>query len=73
MSKVKLSSGKTVEMREPKVRDMRAVKHIKDPEDRELAIFVNLAEMTEDEILDLPLKDYEKLQRAFEGFLDRES
>lgn len=66
---VVLSDGTTVEMRKPKVKDVRLVKHIKDDEDRELAFLCNLTMITETDMGDKDLKDYRKLQKVLESFL----
>lgn len=68
MKKIDLGNGKTVTMREPKVRDMVAVKHIKDDIDREMTLIGNLTEMSEEELSDLPWASYQQLQEAFKGF-----
>ena len=69
MKKIKLSSGVEVEMREPKVKDMRLVNGITDELDREVAMLVNLCEMSEDEIDNLSGKDFKKLDEALQDFL----
>jgi len=66
---VVLSDGTKVEMRKPKVKDVRLVKHIKDEEDRELAFICNLTMLSETEIDDKDLKDYRTLQEVLESFL----
>jgi len=50
MKKIKLSNGTEVTMREPKVKDMRLVNGIADELEKEIAMLVNICEMTEDEI-----------------------
>ena len=60
--------GKKVTMREMKVRDERAVKHITDDADREFALLGNLTGLSEEELDDLTIKDYRKLQDALLGF-----
>ncbi len=64
-----LSDGAKVEMRKPKVKDVRLVKHIKDEEDRELAFICNLTMLSETEIDDKDLKDYRTLQEVLQSFL----
>lgn len=61
-------NGKVIEMREPKVRDMLAVKHIANDIDREVALIGNLTEMSAEELADLPWAKYQELQEAFTGF-----
>jgi len=69
MKKIKLSSGVEVEMREPKVKDMRLVNGIADELDKEIAMLVNLCEMPEDEINELSAQDFKKLDEALQDFL----
>lgn len=69
MKKIKLSNGTEVTMREPKVKDMRSVNGISDELEREIAMIVNLCEMSEEEIDALPTKDFKKLDEALQGFL----
>ncbi len=69
MKKIKLSNGTEVEMREPKVKDMRLVNGIADELDKEIAMLVNLCEMSEDEIDALSAKDFKKLDEALQDFL----
>lgn len=66
--KIDLGDGKEVTMREPKVRDMIAVKHITIDIDRELALIGNLTEMTAEELEDLPWAKYQELQETYKGF-----
>jgi hypothetical protein len=70
MSKVKIElATQTVEMREPKVKDMRAVDGIESNLEREIKMLVNLCEMTEEEIDDLSSKDFAKLDEQLQSFL----
>ena len=69
MKKIKLSTGVEVEMREPKVKDMRMVNGITDELDKEIAMLVNLCEMSEDDIDNLSGKDFRKLDEALQDFL----
>lgn len=69
MKKIKLSSGVEVEMREPKVKDMRLVNGINDELDKEIVMLVNLCEISEDEIDNLSGKDFKKLDEALQDFL----
>jgi hypothetical protein len=64
MTKIELSNGKTVEMREMKVRDVRAVSKIEDDAEREFALVSNLTGLSPEELDDLPWSDYVKLQTA---------
>lgn len=67
--KIELSTGVTVEMREPKVKDMRLVRDISNEEDKAVKLIANLTMMVESDIDELSMKDYKKLQDAFESFL----
>ena len=64
---IKLSDGRVVKMRKPKVRDNRAVSHIENEIDKEVAMFANLTGLSEEEIDNLYLSDYTKLQEAYVG------
>jgi hypothetical protein len=69
MGKVKLSDGKEISVREPLVRDIRAVKDYKEPEEKEIRLMSNLTNMTIGELDDLTFKDYSLLQKELQGFL----
>ncbi len=69
MKKVTLKDGKSIDMREPKVRDMMAVGEIENEVEREVALIGNLTELTKEEITDLTLADYKKLQVELKSFL----
>jgi len=57
-------------MREPTVKDQRAAFKQSDNEnDRELAMFANLCEISPGELERLPLRDFAVLQDAFLGFI----
>ena len=62
--KITLSTGEVVEARRAKVKDMKLVKDIKDDIDRETALIGNLTQKTPEEIDDLDINDYGKLQNA---------
>lgn len=64
-----LSDGKKVEMREPKLKDVRLLSHVKDEEERTIKLIANLTMLSEDELDELTLKDYGLLQKELEGFL----
>ena len=68
MKEIKLSTGETIKMREPKVRDMMMVKDVQNDIDREIELLANITEKTEEELYDLSLSDYSQLQEAFKGF-----
>jgi predicted DNA-binding protein (UPF0251 family) len=67
--KITLSDGKVVEIREPLVRDIRAVKEFKENEEKEIRLIGNLTNLTIEELDALALKDYGKLQKALQDFL----
>ena len=69
MAKIELLNGKVVEMREPKVKDIKIVNHIKDEFEKEIALLSNLTEMTPEEIENLSMKDYARLDEELQGFL----
>ena len=69
MAKIKLSDGKEIEMREPKVKDMKIVSNIGDEFEKELALIVNLTGITPDELDDLSMKDFNKVDEVLKGFL----
>ena len=69
MAKIKLLDGKVIEMREPKVKDVKMVNHIKDDFEKEIALLSNLTEMTPEEIEKLSMKDYTRLDEELQGFL----
>lgn len=65
---ITLPNGKTITMRPPKVSDLRAVSSIVDDVERDIAIFANLTGMTEDEIGELDIIDYRKLEKIYLDF-----
>jgi hypothetical protein len=69
MAKIKLSDGKEIQMREPKVKDMKLVSNIADEFEKELALIVNLTGLTPDEVEDLSMKDFNKIDEVLKGFL----
>lgn len=66
---IKLSTGVSVQMREPKVRDMRIAQEAKSDVEQELKLIGNLTAMTMDELDDLSIKDYTVLQTELKSFL----
>ena len=62
-------TGKKVTMREPTVGDNMAVAEIENEAERSVALIANLTGMDRDEILALPLKDFEKLGEELADFL----
>lgn len=62
-------NGKKVQMREPKVRDMRVVGTYESQAELEVHLIANLTGLTVLELDDLTIKEYEPLQKALMGFL----
>ncbi len=69
MVEIKLSNGQVIKMRKPKVRDMRMVADIENEVEKEIKLISNLTNMTFEELDELDLVDYKKLQEALMGFL----
>ena len=63
MPKVKLPSGREVEARIPKVKDVKLVSNIENDVDREFALMGNLCSMSPEELDDMEYKDYQALQK----------
>lgn len=60
-----------VTMREPTVRDeMLARKTAGDSTGNEIILLANLCSLSEEDMKNMPLKDYRRLQEAFLGFLE---
>jgi len=72
MKEIILSDGTKVEMRKPKVRDMRAVDNITNEMEREIKLFANLTGLSVDKIEDMYMDDYAKLQEAYLGLVSGE-
>ena len=61
----------TMRMREPLVGDQELVAEMTGSDaSREIRSFSHLCAVTPDEIRQLPMRDYKRLQKAFAGFLD---
>jgi hypothetical protein len=69
MAKVTLSDGREIEVREPLVRDMLAVKQYKDPEEKETRLVGNLTNLSPEEIGAIPMREFAKIQKVLSGFL----
>ena len=69
MKEIKLSDGKTIKMREPKVKDMKIVSKISDEFEKELSLIVNLTGITPNEVDELSMKDFNKIDEALKDFL----
>lgn len=60
--------AREVTMREPVVRDVKAVGHITNPSEKEVAIISNLTGLSIDEIDNLTMKDYNPLMLGLQDF-----
>ena len=80
MSKVKIELTHSIEidgakvnviqLRRPKVRDMLSVeKSVDNDAEKEIQLFANLSELSPDNLLELDMADYAKLQKAYQDFL----
>lgn len=80
MSKVKIDLTHSIEidgakisviqLRRPKVRDMLSVeKSVDNDAEKEIQLFANLSELSPDNLLELDMADYAKLQKAYQDFL----
>lgn len=69
MVEIKLSDGRVIKMRKPKVRDMRIVSDVDNEVEKEMRLIGNLTNMTFEEIDEMDLDDYKKLQEALMDFL----
>ena len=59
-----------LQLRRPKVRDMFSVeKSVDNDAEKEIQLFANLCELTPENLLDLDMADYSKLQKAYQDFL----
>jgi hypothetical protein len=58
-----------LKMRRPKVRDMVAADTAKSDAAKEMKLFANLCDVTEELIGGLDLEDYRKMQEVYTGFL----
>jgi len=69
MVEIKLSNGKVIKMRKPKVRDMRIVANEENEIEKEMKLIGNLTNLTFEELDEMDLDDYQKLQKALMNFL----
>lgn len=80
MSKVKIELTHAIEidgakvgviqLRRPKVRDMLSVeKSVDNDAEKEIQLFANLSELSPNNLLELDMADYAKLQKAYQDFL----
>lgn len=59
-------------LRRPKVKDLKAAaRHGSSAEDREIGLFAILSGLVPEDLQEMDLLDYERLQDAFRGMLDR--
>jgi len=57
-------------IRRPKVRDMLSVeKSTQNDAEKEINLFANLCELTPEQLLELDMADYAKLQKTYQSFL----
>ncbi|MCG7868182.1 MAG: phage tail assembly protein [Candidatus Thiodiazotropha taylori] len=67
---VKAKEYKALKMRRPKVKDQLAAEKAGVTQaERETVLFANLCDVSPEVIGELDMKDYEKLQGRYEGFL----
>jgi len=69
MVEIKLNDGRVIKMRKPKVRDMRMVADVENEIEKEMKLISNLTNLTFEELDDMDLDDYKKLQKALMDFL----
>lgn len=61
----------TLRMREPTVADQEAASVMSGTDaSREIAVFANLCSIAPDDIRKMPVRDYNRLQKAYMGFID---
>lgn len=64
-------STSTLRMREPTVRDQLATSEMQGSDAaKEIATFANLCDVTPDDIQNLAMADYQRIQLAYGSFLD---
>lgn len=56
-------------MREPKMKDIRALSHIENAEEKEIELISNLTGISKDELDELTFKEYKILQIKLSNFL----
>lgn len=56
-------------MREPRVKDIRALSHLKSEEEKEFTLLSNLTGQTPEELDNLTFKEYKLLQDKLKSFL----
>jgi len=59
-----------IKLRRPKVRDMLSVEtQTGSDAEKEIQLFAHLSELTPEQLMDLDMSDYSKLQKAYQDFL----
>ena len=69
MVEIKLNDGRVIKMRKPKVRDMRVVANEENEIEKEMKLISNLTNLTFEELDEMGIDDYQKLQKALMNFL----
>ena len=69
MVEIKLNDGRVIKMRKPKVRDMRIVANEENEIEKEMKLISNLTNLTFEELDEMEIDDYQKLQKALMNFL----
>lgn len=65
---VTLSCGRVIQVREPRVRDLMAVDDIKSEQQKEINMLSSLTQLTGDELMNMRIPDYKRLQDAVQDF-----
>ena len=65
---VTLSCGRVIQVREPRVRDLMAVDDIKSEQQKEIKMLSSLTQLTGDELMEMRIPDYKRLQEAVQDF-----
>ena len=65
---VTLSCGRVIQVREPRVRDLMAVDDIQSEQQKAINMLSSLTQLTEDELMDMRIPDYKRLQDAVQDF-----
>lgn len=68
MIKIELEN-KTINLREPKLKDIRAVSFEKNEEEKTYLLVSNLTGLSDDELNELSIKDFKKITEALNSFL----
>jgi len=63
----------SVTMRRPKLRDFEAVDAIHGDIEKSVRLIANLSEMTPDEVRELDMTDYRRVNEVLEGFLGQKA